>query len=159
MDREALVTLTAQALTNMKVGNELVGQAVGGTKDATSDPALKAATEKGMALRESWHSRIVIALKAVGGPSGEEKNPIVQGLQDVARRIREQAPDSSSRDLGICADGQLSLHYWIAAFGTVRDYLAQLDLPDHAKAMEDTVQEAKQADAEHTAIAKKIIGN
>ena len=158
MDRAALVTLTAQALTNMKAGNELVGNAVGGTRDAVSDPDLKAATEKGIKLREAWHDRIIDALVAVGGAHGEERNPVVQGLQDVARRIREQAPDDVSRDLGICADGQLSLHYWIAAFGTVRRYLDQLGLHDQAGLMRNTVDEAKEADEEHTAIAQKILG-
>ncbi len=157
MQNDILAKLTAQALTSMKAGNELVGKAVGGTKYAASDEELKRAVDKGTKLREAWHDRIEKALTAVGGSVGEERNPIVEGLQAAGKRIKEQAPDDTSRDLGLCADGQLSLHYWIAAFGSVREYLAQLGLHEHAETMQRTVDEAKQADEEHTNIATRIL--
>ena len=157
MQKDTLTRLTAQALTYMKAGNELVGKAVGGTNDAASDEELKKAINKGTKLRELWHDRIEKALTAVGGPVGEEKNPIVEGLQAAGKRIKEQAPDDTTRDLGLCADGQLSLHYWMAAFGTVREYFAQLGLDEHVVAMQKTVDEAKEADEEHTQIATRIL--
>ncbi len=157
MERETLRALAAQALTAMKAGNQIVAKSVGDIQDVVQDQGLGASLDKGAKLREVWASRIDVALHAVGGTEGEMINPVISGLQEVGAKIRRQAPDDVSRDLGICANGQMSLHYWIAAFGTVRAYLHQLDLQEAAGAMRDSLDEAKQADEEHNRIAERIL--
>jgi ferritin-like metal-binding protein YciE len=102
--------------------------------------------------------RIDRALQEAGG-SGEQKNPVLEGLYEVSRQIRQQAPDDTSRDLGIIANGQLALHYWIAAFGTIRTYASQLGMSETAEAMQTSLDEAKQGDEQHTEIAKRIMGS
>ena len=72
--------------------------------------------------------------------------------------IRQQAPDDTSRDLGIIANGQLALHYWIAAFGTIRTYAAQIGMEETARAMQACLDEAKEGDTAHTTIAQRIMG-
>jgi ferritin-like metal-binding protein YciE len=120
-------------------------------------PDLKAALEQGNTTAQQWAQRIDQALQQVGG-SGEQKNPVLEGLYEVSRQIRQQAPDDASRDLGIIANGQLALHYWIAAFGTIRAYAEHLGESETARAMQTSLDEAKAADEQHNTIARTIMG-
>ncbi len=76
---------------------------------------------------------------------------------EVSRRIRQQAPDDVSRDLGIVANGQMALHYWIAAFGTMASYTRHLGMDGVAGDMKSCADEAKQADEAHTALAGQLL--
>ena len=62
-----------------------------------------------------------------------------------------------TRDLGIVAAGQLALHYWIASFGTLGNYASELGLEKTTEAMRTSLEEAKQADLQHTQLAEKML--
>lgn len=158
MDNAALKTLVAQGLTAMKAGGHVAAGATDEIRNDARHPELKAALETGSQVSQEWTRRIEQALQEVGGGSGEARNPVLEALYEVSRMIRRQAPDDVSRDLGIIANGQLALHYWIAAFGTIRTYASQLGLTGTAQAMQTSLDEAKEADEAHTAIAGRIIG-
>ena len=122
-------------------------------------PKLKQALEQGKRTSRQWADNIDAALNEVAGDgdAGADDNPIIQAHGEVARRIRSEAKDDYSRDLGIVASGQLALHYWIAAFGTMHAYGEQLGMSTMADTMGQMVQEAKRADEEHTQIAQAIM--
>lgn len=157
MNNDALKTLVAQGLAAMRNGSRVAAAATGEIQNDARHPDLKAALEQGNKTSQQWAQRIDQALQQAGG-SGEQKNPVLEGLYEVSRQIRQQAPDDASRDLGIIANGQLALHYWIAAFGTIRTYASQLGLSETAQMMQTSLDEAKAADEQHTQIAKKIMG-
>ena len=158
MNNDALRTLVAQGLTAMRAGSHVAAQATGGICNDARHPELKAALETGEKVFQGWAQRIEQALQEVGGEAGEARNPVLEGLYEVSRMIRQQAPDDTSRDLGIIANGQLALHYWIAAFGTIRTYAAHLGMNETARAMQASLDEAKEGDAAHTDIAQRIMG-
>lgn len=158
MDNAALKTLIAQGLTAMKAGSHVAARATDEIRHDARTPELQEALEAGSKVSQGWTQRIERALQEVGGGSGEAKNPVLEGLYDVSRMIRQQAPDDTSRDLGIVANGQLALHYWIAAFGTIRAYADHLGLSETTQAMQASLDEAKKADQEHTSIAERILG-
>ena len=156
MNEDALRTLVAQGLTAMKAGSQVAAQATGEIREDARHPELKAALESGNRISQGWAQRIDQALQEAG-KGGEAKNPVLEGLYEVSRMIRQQAPDDVSRDLGIVANGQLALHYWIAAFGTIRTYADRLGMGETARAMQASLDEAKEGDAAHTAIAQRIM--
>ena len=158
MDNNALKTLVAQGLTAMKAGSEVAAKATAEIRQDARHPELKAALETGNTVSQGWAQGIEQALREAGGASGEAKNPVLEGLYEVSRMIRQQAPDDTSRDLGIIANGQLALHYWIAAFGTIRTYAAQIGMDETARAMQASLDEAKEGDTAHTTIAQRIMG-
>ena len=92
------------------------------------------------------------------GASGEGENPILEAHYRVSKQIRDAAPDAQVRDLGIIAAGPLALHYWIAAFGTLRAYAERLGMTQTAQEMGRSIDEAKQADDIHTQLAARIMG-
>ncbi|MDV2984767.1 UNVERIFIED_CONTAM: DUF892 family protein [Methylobacteriaceae bacterium AG10] len=157
MNDDALKTLVAQGLAAMKNGGKVAAAATDEIRNDARHPDLKAALEQGNTTAQQWAQRIDQALQQVGG-SGEQKNPVLEGLYEVSRQIRHQAPDDASRDLGIIANGQLALHYWIAAFGTIRAYAEHLGESETARAMQTSLDEAKAADERHNTIARTIMG-
>lgn len=156
MNDDALKTLVAQGLAAMKNGGKVAAAATDEIRNDARHPDLKAALEQGNQTSQRWTQRIDQALQQVGG-SGEQKNPVLEGLYEVSRQIRQQAPDDASRDLGIVANGQLALHYWIAAFGTIRAYAEKLGQGETAGAMQACLDEAKAADERHNEIARTIM--
>lgn len=121
-----------------------------------SHPELQAALQQGNKTSEQWAQRVEKALAETGGAE-DTGNPILEAHYQVSKEIRRKAPDAMSRDLGIVAAGQLALHYWIAAFGTLGNYAAKLGLAETERSMRTSLDEAKQADQQHTAIAEKML--
>jgi ferritin-like metal-binding protein YciE len=153
---ENLKQIVAQGLSAMKAGSDVAARATDEIQDDASHPDLKAALEQGNQQSQLWAQRIDRAVQAAGdGQQGD--NPVLDAHYEVSRRIRSEAPDATSRDLGIIANGQLAIHYWIAAFGTMANYLNKLGLDDAGREMKQSADEAKQADEQHTQLAEKLL--
>lgn len=140
----------------MKAGSEVAARATDEIAQDATHPDLKAALDEGNRTSKEWAARIDRALQQAGGD--QQDNPILEAHYEVSRRIRQQATDDQSRDLGIIASGQLALHYWIAAFGTMANYTRTLGLADVAQDMKSSADEAKQADEQHTKLAEQLLG-
>ncbi|RZK35115.1 MAG: DUF892 family protein [Hymenobacter sp.] len=156
MANDSLTTLIQQGLAALKEGSKVAAEATADIKDDVTDSQLKAALEKGNQQSKQWADRIERSFEAAGG-KGDEENPILEAHYKVSKKIRAQAKDDYSRDLGIIAAGQLALHYWIASFGTIGNYAKQSGLSQVEEDMHACLREAKQADEEHTAIAEQIL--
>ena len=157
MANDNLKQLVAQGLAAMKAGSDVAAQATGEISGDAKHPALKAALEEGNRTSKQWAERIDRA-RQQAGDGGQQNNPVMEALYEVSRRIRQQAPDDTSRDLGIIASGQLALHYWIAAFGTMASYTKHLGMDEVGREMKACADEAKQADEKHTGLAEQILG-
>ena len=157
MADDSLKKIVAQGLSAMKAGSGVAAKVTDEISNDVSAPDLKAALEEGNRTSKEWAQRIDRAMQQAGnGQQGD--NPIMEAHYEVSRRIRQQASDSSGRDLGIIASGQLALHYWIAAFGTMASYLNKLGLQDAGREMKQSADEAKQADENHTKLAEQLLG-
>ncbi|HEX8349027.1 MAG TPA: DUF892 family protein [Hymenobacter sp.] len=157
MANEQLKTLIQQGLSALKAGGQVAARSTDEIQNDARNPQLKAALNQGNETSKQWTARIERALQEAGG-GGEEQNPILEAHYQVSQKIRQQAPDDMSRDLGIIAAGQLALHYWIASFGTLRTYAGQAGLSQTEQDLQACLDEAKQADEQHTQIAEQIMG-
>jgi ferritin-like metal-binding protein YciE len=156
MADQELKTLIAQGLQALKAGSEVAKKATAEIQADASHPELRAALQAGNKTSEQWAQRIEKALAETGGAE-DTGNPVLEAHYEVSKKIRQKAPDATTRDLGIVAAGQLALHYWIAAFGTLGNYAAKLGLAETERSMRTSLDEAKQADQQHTAIAEKML--
>ena len=156
MANNQLTYLIQESLASMKAGGEIAKQATGKINSAASNQKLKAALEEGNKTAEQWRKRVDEALRESGGDS-EPGNRIIEALYDVSTDVVEKYEDDYSRDLAIIETGQLALHYWIAAFGTMDAYAKRAGLSQTSKHMEQCRKEAEQADKQHTDIALEII--
>ncbi len=156
MADEAIKTLVAQGLAALQAGSKVAERATSEISGDAKHPDLKAALDEGNRTSKQWSERINRAVQEAGGVQ-ETENPILEAHYEVSRRIRREAKDDQSRDLGIVAAGQLALHYWIAAFGTLRTYAAKVGMTQTEQDMQACVEEAKQADKGHTELALRIM--
>lgn len=156
MANDSLTTLIQQGLAALKEGSKIAAKATDDIQDDVTDAQLKAALEQGNQHAKQWAARIDRSFEAAGG-KGDEQNPILEAHFKVSKIVRSKAKDDYSRDLGIIAAGQLALHYWIASFGTLRAYAAQVGLSQVSQDMQACLDEAKQADEQHTTIAEQIL--
>lgn len=157
MPNDNLKTLVSQGLSAMKAGSDIAAKATDEISQDASHPQLKAALEQGNQTAKQWAERIERAVQQAGG-GDQHDNPVIEAHFEVSRRIRQQASDAVSRDLGIVASGQLALHYWIAAFGTMANYTKHVGLDDVASDMKASADEARQADEQHTQLAEQLLG-
>ncbi|WP_019995434.1 DUF892 family protein [Aureimonas ureilytica] len=156
MSDQAIKTLVSQGLAAMKAGGKVAEKATADIQRDARDPDLKAALEEGNRTSTEWKRRMERAIDEIGGIEGIE-NQILQAHYDVSKEIRAKAEDDQSRDLGIIAAGQMALHYWIAAFGTMASYASRVGMTQLAQDMKTSVDEAKQADEAHNKLAAKIM--
>lgn len=156
MANEQLKPLIQQGLAALKAGSKVTASATAEIQNDARNPQLKAALEQGNNTSKQWSTRIDQALQEAGGV-GEQQNPIMEAHYEVSKRIRQQAPDDYSRDLGIIAASQLVLHYWIASFGTLHAYAGHAGLSQAEQAMKACLDEAKQADEQQTQLAVQIM--
>lgn len=156
MAHENLRTLVAQGLQALRDGAEVAKAATADVERDARDPGLKAALQAGVRTSEGWAERVERALAEAGGAESTG-NPVLEAHHEVSRRIRQNAPDDLSRDLGIVAAGQLAIHYWIASFGTLRAYASALGMNQTAQEMQASLDEAKQADQQYTELAGKLL--
>lgn len=157
MERNSLVELVRQCLGAIRGGLDVAEMATAEIGRDVHSTDLRDALLQGHEMSKVWSSHCDEAVMEVGGDLKKE-NPVLKAHYAVSRRIRQEALDENARDLGIIANGQCALHYWIAAFGTLRTYSQATSLPKLAQTMETCLQEAKDADEQFSQIAVRILG-
>lgn len=157
MQEENLKGLVSQGLHAMHAGGEVAAKATDDIQNDASHPDLKDALRQGEETSKQWQQRLKSAIEKVGG-DGPSENPILKAHYEVSERIRGEAPSDDARDLGIIAQGQMALHYWIATFGTMKTYADRLGMDDVASDMSKCADEAGEADEKHTQLAHAILG-
>ena len=157
MERNSLVELVRQCLCTLRGGLDVVEMATAEIGRDVHSTDLRDALLQGQEMNKVWSSRCDEAVIEVDGNLKKE-NPVLKAHYEVSRRIRQEAPDEDARDLGIITNSQSALHYWIAAFGTLRTYSQAVGFPKLAQTMETCLLEAKDADERFTQIAVRILG-
>jgi ferritin-like metal-binding protein YciE len=156
MNTEDLKQLVKDGLSAQQAGSKVAAKATAEILDDATNPELKTLLQRGNETSKQWHQRLEQAIEEAGGVE-EQDNEIVEAHYEVSKEIRGQADTDEVRDLGIIASGQMALHYWIASFGTVASYAKAAGLTQTAENLHRSVEEAKQADEQHTALAKRLL--
>ena len=158
MDSDQLTQLIKQGLSAMKSGSKTASQSASEVQSDASNDQLRELLQKGTETSKQWQQRLDRALEQAGGGSQQEQeNEIMQAMDRVGKQIRQEAPNERVRDLGIIASGQLILHYWIGAFGTMEAYCKQAGMDQASQEMKSCLSEAKQADEKYTELAVQIM--
>jgi len=156
MNSEDLKQLIKDGLAAQQAGSKVAAKATSDILDDATDSELKALLQRGNDTAKQWQQRIEQAIDEAGGVD-EQDNKILEAHYEVSKEIRGNADTDQVRDLGIIASGQLALHYWIASFGTVASYAKAAGLTQTAQELHHSVDEAKQADEQHTQLAERLL--
>lgn len=153
-------TLMAQGLQAFKAGGAVAQAAISEIHNDASDPELLSDLQASNKMSEQWAQRVERAIEEVGfteDADNHDDNLIVEAHFETSRRLRQKAPDNLSRDLGIIAMHQIALHYWIAAFGTLRIYAQSAGMSQTVDDMQACLDEAKEVDRQSTNLAGKLL--
>ena len=150
-------TMLLDAIVAVQAASASGKSATAKIEEQANDPALKELLRQGTKHAESWRERLAAASQKLGGAEAAvDSNPIVDAIQQVGGKIISKATDPIARDLGIVASGQLALHYYISAFGTMAAYAKMLGMEEVAQSLHTCLDEAKKGDERYTEIAEKI---
>jgi ferritin-like metal-binding protein YciE len=156
MDTKDLKQLIKDGLAAQKAGSKVAAKATDDIQDDATNPELKTLLKRGNETAKQWEQRIERAIAEAGGVDSQD-NEILEAHYEVSKEIRGNASTDQVRDLGIITSGQLALHYWIASFGTVASYAKAAGLTQTAQELHQCVEDAKQADEQHTALAERLL--
>jgi ferritin-like metal-binding protein YciE len=156
MNTDDLKQLIKDGLAAQQAGSKVAAKATDDILGDATDPELKTLLQRGNDTAKQWQQRLERAI-AEAGDVDEQDNEILEAHFEVSKEIRGQASTDQVRDLGIITSGQLALHYWIASFGTVAAYAKAVGLTQTAQELHQSVEEAKQADEQHTALAQRLL--
>lgn len=125
--------------------------------DAASTAELRGMLQTLTQQGERQVQRLEEALSKAGVTQSGIKNVIAEGIIAGGKQIMDSAPDSMSRDAGIIASAQIALHYYLAAYGTLRSYAQVLGETEVADLCQQNLDERKQQDQQFTQLAEQVI--
>jgi ferritin-like metal-binding protein YciE len=125
-------------------------------KSATT-PELKQAFEKHYDQTEGQVERLQRVFELMNKSARGKTCEAVEGLIEEGKEVMSEAEPGEVMDAGLIAAGQAVEHYEIARYGTLRTWAQQLNMPEAAKLLDETLQEEKQTDELLNKIAMKSV--
>ena len=124
--------------------------------EAATSMELKSAFEHHLKETEGQIQRLERAFAILGK---DAKSKTCDGMKGILSEGSEMLHETSSgdiRDVALISAAQRVEHYEMAAYGSVRAYAENLNQPEIAQLMNDTLEEEKAADKKLTEISKKV---
>lgn len=153
---DALKQWYVQGLQALVSANE-VGKkgAEEGTYQSKNEEVAKLA--KSSADMQERHAQKISALlqKAGSAPNGRE-NPAMTGISKTINHMVDHA-DEQVKDAAMIAGGQLALHYYIAAYGSLASDAKHIGDDDTASQIKQMADEVKAQDEKYTACAENLV--
>ena len=125
-------------------------------KNAT-DPALKKAFTDHLAQTEVQVERLERIFEGLDASPRGKKCVGMEGLIEEASELIEEDAEEQVLDAGLISKAQHVEHYEMAGYGTVRTYALTLGETEHARLLEQTLEEEKEADRLLSELAESSI--
>ena len=157
MANDAYKNWYVQGLQALKSATEQGKGDPGETSNAISSPQLKeimAGSSKVLMQHAQTLDRL---LTKAGGTAGGTPNAIMEGIRAGSGHMIQAAKDPAVRDASIIAASQITVHYYIAAYGTLASTAKHLGLDEDAKMLKQMTDEMKVGDERLTDLAKSTV--
>ena len=142
-DFRSLYTLQLRYLLSTE--NQIVDGLQSMIKHST-DPRLAQAFQSHRQETEVHVERLRQMIGELDGDVDDKKDAIITALIGSAENIVKESDAGPLRDAGLLASAQKVEHYEIASYGTARDWAKMLGLDQHARLLQQTLDEEKHAD-------------
>lgn len=123
---------------------------------AADSEELKKALELHREQTEGQIGRLEDAFKAIEKRAQGVPCEAIQGILEEGKEVMEDFGESDVIDAGLIAGAQAVEHYEIARYGALKTWAAQLDLPEVASLLDQTLQEEKETDKILSELAEKL---
>ena len=121
---------------------------------AASHPELRQAFQEHVAVTEEQVRRLETIFDELGKAPRGKKCKGMEGLIEEGKEIMEEVEDEELLDAGLIGAAQRVEHYEIAGYGTARTFARELGYEEHAKILQQTLDEEGETDHRLTAIAE-----
>jgi ferritin-like metal-binding protein YciE len=156
MKAESLRDLYIEQLQDLySAENQLVKALPKMAKAATSEELRTAITEH-LQVTKNQARRLEEIFSNLGEDPKGTKCKGMEGLVAEGSEVLEEDMDDDVRDAALIAAAQRVEHYEIAGYGTVRTYANLLGEDEAAAALEEILNEEKEADTKLSSIAEEI---
>jgi ferritin-like metal-binding protein YciE len=157
MALENLKDLYVEQLRDLYSAEQQILKALPKMEKAATHDELKAAFREHRSVTEQQVERLEQVFDQLGEkPSGHHCKGMEGLLKEGDEMIGEKG-DDATRDAGLIAAAQRVEHYEIAGYGTVRTYADRLGMQDHARLLQQTLDEEGQTDERLTRLAERIV--
>jgi ferritin-like metal-binding protein YciE len=136
----------AEQVADLRSAENQLIEALPKMASAASDSQLREAFEHHLEETREHAQRIEQVIGQFGGQVPDEECKAMKGLIEEGSDIIEADGDPVARDTALIAAAQRVEHYEIAAYGTARTLAQQLEMPDAASLLEQTLEEERSAD-------------
>jgi ferritin-like metal-binding protein YciE len=124
---------------------------------AAKSKELKAAFEKHVKETEGQVERLKRVFEIIDSPAKGKTCPAILGLVEEGEEVMEEFEDSNALDAGLLAGAQAVEHYEISRYGTLIAWAQQLNMPEAAKLLQQTLEEEKKTDATLSKLAETAL--
>jgi ferritin-like metal-binding protein YciE len=157
MEITSLQKLYVEELKDLHSAERQILQALPKMVKKASNEQLKKAFEKHLMVTEKQVERLDRIFELLGKSSRGKKCKGMEGLLEEGKEMMQEDMEPEVMDAALIGAAQKVEHYEIAAYGTVRAYAELLGETQHAKLLQQTLDEEGEADKTLTKIAESSI--
>jgi len=123
--------------------------------DAAASPQLRDALSQHLEETREHANRLEQVFSMMGEKAKREKCAGMKGIIEEGDDLIDDDSPDAVRDAVIISAAQKVEHYEIAAYGCVRTYASELNLPEAAELLQQTLDEEEAADRKLTQVAEQ----
>jgi ferritin-like metal-binding protein YciE len=157
MAMETLKALYVEQLQDLYSAENQMLRVLPKLADAASDSELQDRLRLHQAQTERHVERLEKIFEQLGEDASGHHCEGMEGLVKEAEKMMDWKVDPEVLDAGLIAASQRMEHYEIAGYGCVRTYARMLDLREHQRLLQDTLDEEGDEDHDLTRIAEEEV--
>jgi ferritin-like metal-binding protein YciE len=157
MEIDSLQKLYVEDLKDLHSAERQILQALPKMIKKASNPQLKKAFEEHLRVTEKQVDRLDRIFDSLGKSPRGKKCKGMEGLLEEGKEAMQEDMEPEVLDAALIAAAQKVEHYEMAGYGTVRTYAELLNEPEHAKLLQQTLDEEGDADKTLTKIAQTSV--
>ena len=156
MTVDTIEKLLVEELNDLRSAETQITKTLPKLIEAATSPDLKMAFEHHLKETEGQIGRLEQAFEILGVKTKSKTCDGMKGILSEGADMLHETKSGDVRDAALISAAQRVEHYEMAAYGSVRSYAKQLDQPEVARLMQETLDEEKAADKKLTELSTKI---
>jgi ferritin-like metal-binding protein YciE len=157
MAMDSLKDLYVEQLRDLYSAETQILKALPMMAERASNAQLKSAFQEHERVTHDQVRRLEAIFDGMGEKPGGHHCKGMEGLLKEGQEMIKEKGDPATIDAGLIAAAQRVEHYEIAGYGCVRTYAERLGMSDHARTLQQTLDEEGQTDHALSALAERII--
>lgn len=156
MEIDSLRKLYMDELKDVYSAEKQLLQALPRMAKKAKNPQLRQGFEKHVEQTRGQIERLDRIFELLGKAARGKKCKGMEGLIEEAKEMMQEDMEDDVMDAALIASAQKSEHYEIASYGTLRTYATLLGEKEHAKLLQQTLDEEGMMDKELTQLAERV---